>query len=138
MEVFIEKANEAQFNEYRGESLYEFMLDLGSVKWPAPRALSHGLNFLNPETCHAIYCEDVGCVGYLDFQDLPDVVILQYLIIKPKYRRKGYGEAALRKMCDGVPRSGRKLQSFYYNHNKASRVLHEKLGFKTIGSVVQI
>ena len=137
MEVFIEKADETQFNEYRGESLYEFMQDLAGIGWPAPRALSHGLNFLNPQTCYAIYSEEVGCVGYIDFQDLPDVIILQYLIIKPKHRRKGYGEAALKAMQSSVQRSGRKLQSFYYNHNKASRVLHEKLGFAPIGSVVQ-
>lgn len=136
MEVIVERANEKQFNEYRGRALHEFSKELEGIGWTTPRALNHGLNFLNPNTCYAVYHHIVGHIGFIDFQDLPDVIILQYLIIKPEYRRKGYGKATLEYMLKYS--ENRKLQSFYYRHNEASRALHEQVGFSPIGTVVQI
>jgi predicted GNAT family acetyltransferase len=116
------------------------MWELGGVGWSAGEAAAHAFNFLNIDNTYYIWdtenLED-GIVGWTDFCMLPQMVVINYIIIKEEFRRRGYA-AEIFKTVSREFGKNKRMQSFYYNHNEASRALHEKVGFKAVATQMQL
>jgi len=73
-------------------------------------------------------------IGYILFWQLKEEVHINNIALHPDFRRRGIGEAVLRKMLNRVQREGAKFVSLEVRpSNLAALGLYRKLGFKIIG-----
>ena len=129
-----------QFEQYKEAVLDHFMWELGGINWTCGEAAAHAFNFLNMDNTYYLFDTDNledGVVGWADFYVLPQTIVINYIIIKEKFRRRGYAAETF-KAINRFAGGSRRMQSFYYNHNKASQALHEKVGFKAVATQMQL
>lgn len=72
---------------------------------------------------------DVGMIWYV--MESAETAFVAEFVIAPEYRRKGYGEAALRRIAEQLRAKGVKRMLLHVlEHNRPARALYEKLGFR--------
>jgi len=73
-------------------------------------------------------------VGYVIFWKIGEEVQVNNIAVHPDFRRRGLGEALLRKVISWVKQQGAQYITLEVRRsNQAAQALYFKLGFKTVG-----
>jgi GNAT superfamily N-acetyltransferase len=64
------------------------------------------------------------------FAEYKNIAVTSAVITSPRYRRKGYANKVLSKLCDNLLNEGKEVYSYYYTQPAAS--MHYKIGFEDI------
>ncbi len=74
-------------------------------------------------------------IGYVIYWHIREEVQISNIAVRPEYRQRGVGEAALRKVLLEARRKGAVFAFLEVRpSNHAARSLYEKLGFRVLGS----
>ncbi|MBB5955852.1 ribosomal protein S18 acetylase RimI-like enzyme [Saccharothrix tamanrassetensis] len=83
--------------------------------------------------------EPVGLVAGVPHEDHDDVLYLYSMWVKPRFRRRGVGEALVAEVLAWAREHGwRRVQLRVFRGNVAARRLYERLGFTGEGEVMNL
>ena len=81
-----------------------------------------------------VHSQEKKVIGYIIFWQVKDEVQINNIAIHPDFRRKGIGEAVMRKVLDLVRKEEAKFVFLEVRpSNAAAFSLYRKLGFKVLG-----
>ena len=76
-----------------------------------------------------LFEEDGAPIGYALYRWMPEFVYLRHFFVRPEFRRRGVGRAALAWLCANVWRDARRVRVDVLSHNAAGAVFWRATGF---------
>ena len=88
----------------------------------------------NPLSFWLVTVEDDAVAGYIGSQSVMGESDMMNVAVHPDYRRKGYAEALVLALCDGLKERGNTTLALEVRaSNEPAKALYEKLGFAQAG-----
>jgi GNAT superfamily N-acetyltransferase len=91
----------------------------------------------DPHAIHEIALVDATPIGYLSYQDLPDVLYLDTLFLHPDHQGRGHGSAIMARLIAHAHSRRKPLELSVLATNPRARAFYARLGFVAVAATTQ-